>query len=191
MIKPVDIETQIGQAIRQLRQERQLTLTELGDLTHLSPGHLSQIERGQADPSLNALRAIAAALGIPLTKLLLAGEDATIDQDEFVCRKSDRTSGRYPGTKVKFQLIEIPSSSVQLLWVTAPPGAGVEPHKRKSPGEECALVLSGKMQVFLDNAQVLLESGDAVFIQAYTVLHGWKNAGDEELVAVWVATPRF
>ena len=191
MIKPVDIETQIGQAIRQLRQERQMTLTELGTLTHLSPGHLSQIERGQADPSLNALRVIAAALDIPLTKLILAGESASTNQDDFVRRKADRTSGRYPSTRVKFQLIEVPSSSVQLLWVTAPPGAGIEAHRRKSPGEECALVLSGKMQVFLDDAQVLLEPGDAVFIHAYTVLHGWKNAGDEDLVAVWVATPRF
>ena len=183
-----DIETRIGHIIRQLRQERQMTLAELGDLAHLSPGHLSQIERGQADPSLNALRGIADALGIPFTKLFIAGDSTTQDQDEFVRRKSDRTSGRYPGTQVKFEAIGVPSSSVELFWVSAPPGAGVEPHRRKSPGEECAVVLSGKMLVFLDDSQVLLECGDAVFIQAYTVLHGWKNAGNDELVALWVAT---
>ena len=183
-----DIEARIGNIIRQLRQERQMTLAELGDLAHLSTGHLSQIERGQADPSLNALRGIADALGIPFTKLFIAGESTSQDQDEFVRRKSDRLSGRYPGTQVKFEAIGVPSSSVEFFWVTAPPGTGVEPHRRKSLGEECAVVLSGTMQVCLDNSQVLLKSGDAVFIQAYTVLHSWKNVGKVELVALWVAT---
>jgi len=186
-----DLETQIGQAIRQFRQERQLTLAELGERAKLSTGHLSQIERGLADPSLSALRAIATALGVELTKLLLAGNGITHNQEQVIRRKADRMHGRYPGTKVKFQLIEVPKSGVQLLWVTAPQGAGVEPHKRNDPGEECAIVLAGKMQLSLDDSEFLLESGDAVFIQAYTVLHSWKNVGDEELVVLWVTTPRF
>lgn len=182
------MEARIGKIIRQLRQEHQLTLAEMGDLAHLSPGHLSQIERGQADPSLQALRAIANALDVPFTQLFLAGEDEIQSKDEFVHRKANRLVGRYPGTHAQFEEIGVPSSSIKFFWVTAPPDAGVEPHRRKTPGEECALLLSGKMQVFLDDSQVMLEPGDAVFIQAYTVLHGWKNAGDDELVALWVAT---
>jgi len=188
---PLNHEIQIGLAIRQLRMERQMTLTELGERTNLSAGHLSQIERGIADPSFSALRGIAAAFDIPLTKLLLAGNGADRTQEEFIRRKEDRTYGKYPGTKIKFQLIEVPKSTVQFLWITAPPGAGIEPHKRNAPGEECALVLSGKMQVCLDDAEFILQAGDAVFIQAYTVMHGWKNIGDEELVAIWVTSPRI
>lgn len=184
----MDIETQIGNVIRQMRQDKQMTLAELGETTGLSAGHLSQIERGQADPSLHALRGIADALGIPFTKLFLVDDGAAQDKDKFIRRKSDRTSGRYPGTQVKFEAITVPSSSIEFFWVTAPPGTGVEPHTRKTPGEECALVLSGKMQVFMDDSQVMLEPGDAVFIQAYTVLHSWKNAGDKDLVALWAAT---
>lgn len=191
MSNDLNLEAQIGQAIREFRQERQLTLTKLGELANLSPSHLSQIERGLADPSLGALRAIASALGVELTKLLLAGNHSLHNHEDFIRRKSDRTHGRYPGTRVKFQLIEVPKNSVQLLWVTAPLGAGVEPHKRDKPGEECAIVLSGKMQVCLDDSEFILEPGDAVFIQAYTMLHSWKNVGDEELVTLWVTTPRF
>ena len=167
-----------------------MTLTNLGELVSLSAGHLSQIERGLADPSFSALRGIATAFGIPLTKLLLAGNGADRTQEDYVRRKADRTNGRFPGTRVKFQIIGVPKSSVQFLWVTAPPGAEIEPHKRNTPGEECALVLAGKMQVVLDKTEFVMQAGDAVFIQAYTVFHSWKNIGDEELVAVWVTTPR-
>lgn len=53
----------IGQYVRQLRRARSLTLTQLAALADLSQPFLSQLERGQARPSMASLGRIARALG--------------------------------------------------------------------------------------------------------------------------------
>ena len=42
----------IGNRLRNFRQERQMTLQELADVTDLSPSMLSLVERGRAAPSI-------------------------------------------------------------------------------------------------------------------------------------------
>lgn len=79
IIEEMWMEAQIGKAIHQYRKERQMTLEKLGELANLSAGHLSQIERGLAAPSLNALRGIADAFGIPLSHLLLTQDRGIVN----------------------------------------------------------------------------------------------------------------
>ena len=56
----------IGQKIRNLRLDKKLALTELGDHTGLSTAMLSKIERGQLFPTLPTLLRIALVFGIGL-----------------------------------------------------------------------------------------------------------------------------
>lgn len=59
-----------GERIRARRKERCLTLRQLGAMTSLSNGALSQHETGQHSPSLALLARIAAALGCTSASLL-------------------------------------------------------------------------------------------------------------------------
>ena len=52
----------VGREIRHWRQQRALTLAQVGERSGLNIGYLSQIENGKALPSLEALAQIAAAL---------------------------------------------------------------------------------------------------------------------------------
>ena len=54
---------ELGQRIRELRVERRLTLRQVEEASGLSAAHLSEIERGQASPTIGALERIARALG--------------------------------------------------------------------------------------------------------------------------------
>ena len=56
----------LGQRIRQLRQNKGMTLNDVADRTQFTAGYISQIERDLIDPSLSALRKIAKALGVPV-----------------------------------------------------------------------------------------------------------------------------
>ena len=56
--------------IREYRKQKQLTIKELAALTDMSISYISQIERGEIDPSLSALRKIAGVFQIPLYLLL-------------------------------------------------------------------------------------------------------------------------
>jgi transcriptional regulator with XRE-family HTH domain len=70
----------LGEFIRAQRRRANLSLRELASLTRLSNAYLSQLERGQHEPSVRVLRALSAALDVSVDTLLaqagLFAEDA-------------------------------------------------------------------------------------------------------------------
>jgi transcriptional regulator with XRE-family HTH domain len=64
------LEEIIGRVIRRERQERRLTIKELGDKAGLSEIYVGEIERGQKYPSSKVLESLATALEIDLADLL-------------------------------------------------------------------------------------------------------------------------
>ena len=66
----VSLEEIIGRVIRRERQERRLTIKELGDKAGLSEIYVGEIERGQKYPSSKVLESLATALEIDLADLL-------------------------------------------------------------------------------------------------------------------------
>jgi transcriptional regulator with XRE-family HTH domain len=65
-----DLQELLGRVIRQARQERRLTIKELGDKAGLSEIYVGEIERGQKYPSAKVLESIASALELDLAELL-------------------------------------------------------------------------------------------------------------------------
>ncbi|MGN9776727.1 helix-turn-helix domain-containing protein [Micromonospora sp. H33] len=60
----------IGDALRTRRQGQHRTLREVSSAANVSLGYLSEIERGQKEPSSELLAAICDALGARLSELL-------------------------------------------------------------------------------------------------------------------------
>lgn len=65
-----DLQEIIGKVIRQERQQRQMTIKELGEKAGLSEIYVGEIERGQKYPSAKVLESIARALDLDLADLL-------------------------------------------------------------------------------------------------------------------------
>jgi transcriptional regulator with XRE-family HTH domain len=65
-----DLQEIIGRVIRRERQDRQLTIKELGEKAGLSEIYVGEIERGQKYPSAKVLESIAGALDLDLADLL-------------------------------------------------------------------------------------------------------------------------
>jgi transcriptional regulator with XRE-family HTH domain len=64
----------LGQAIRNLRQERGLTIEALAANADIHPTYLSGIERGRHNPSWERLCDLATALDVRPSDLALAAE---------------------------------------------------------------------------------------------------------------------
>ena len=64
------LEEIIGRVIRRERQDRQLTIKELGDKAGLSEIYVGEIERGQKYPSSKVLESLAGALDLDIADLL-------------------------------------------------------------------------------------------------------------------------
>ncbi|GAB3656340.1 helix-turn-helix domain-containing protein [Ramlibacter alkalitolerans] len=58
-----------GRCVRQLRLEAGLSQVEFGERCGFYQRYLSRLERGQANPTLNAMEVIANALGLTIYEL--------------------------------------------------------------------------------------------------------------------------
>ena len=60
----------LGNRIKELRITQHLSQDKLGELTGLNGKYLGEVERGNANISINNLSKISTALNIPLTNLI-------------------------------------------------------------------------------------------------------------------------
>ena len=74
----MSIEEQIGEKIRNLRNQNGLTQEELADRTELTKGFISQLERGLTAPSVSTLYDIVECLGTNLSDFFHEEENQQI-----------------------------------------------------------------------------------------------------------------
>lgn len=61
----------VGEVLRARRVAEGLTLRDVSARARVSLGYISEVERGQKEPSSELLAALAGALEVPLSKVLL------------------------------------------------------------------------------------------------------------------------
>ena len=64
----------LGQAIRQLRQERALTQRQLADAADVNETWISHIEAGRTNPAWGTIARVAAALNVTISELAARAE---------------------------------------------------------------------------------------------------------------------
>lgn len=75
----------IGQRIRQLRESRGMTQSQLQSRSKVSRSYLSRIESGQMTPSLGTLEKISEALGVGLNRFFIPESDGeALLEDPFI-----------------------------------------------------------------------------------------------------------
>lgn len=72
---PDPFAAQIGERIRQLRGEKNMSLIELSRVSGISRGHLSDIEHGKVVMTIGTLGSLAGALHVPPFALCLVPKD--------------------------------------------------------------------------------------------------------------------
>lgn len=63
------IDPQLGRRVRALRDERGLTLAQLGEKAGMGYQEIARIERGEREPTWSTALKLADALGVPLDDL--------------------------------------------------------------------------------------------------------------------------
>jgi transcriptional regulator with XRE-family HTH domain len=176
-VKIVDI----GSKVRAIRNRKKITIAQMCDGTGLSKGFISNVENNNTSPSINTLQTIANYLDVPLPYLLLEKK-----QHMRVVRKNERTYSTFNNLKIE----HISSKGgLRLMSVEFPPGASMG-EANAHQGEECHLVLEGKVLAEQGEDSVILEEGDSFSWNA-SVPHFVKNISDKKavvLVAVYSDT---
>jgi transcriptional regulator with XRE-family HTH domain len=171
------LEMEIGSEVRKLRKSLDLTVAELGVAAGISAGMLSKIENGAISPSLATLHAVARALNVPISRLLVETEE---QRDCSFVKAGSGVRIERRGTKS--------GHLYDLLGHSLAGEIGVEPYlitlkenavpytQFRHSGVEFLYMLSGKVRYRHADRSYLMEPGDALFFDAAA------RHGPEELI---------
>jgi transcriptional regulator with XRE-family HTH domain len=181
-VPTIQRDDELGRRIRTLRIERGLTLTGLAVRVGITRSFLSSVERGVAYPSLLVLRSIAAALEVPVF-LLFTGPEA----NGMVVRKGSRKVIRPPGAPVSYELVSPDlRRKIEMIIVRLKPG--LDSAAMAHEGEECALVLKGRVAITVGDVEYELNEGDSIYYDS-GLPHKARATGDEPAEIVSAITP--
>lgn len=83
----------LGDRIRDLRQQQQMTLKQLSDKSGVSFSHLSAVERGKARPTYDKLVAISHGLGVSVETITDDGASTSTDKAETTPDRGNSVGG--------------------------------------------------------------------------------------------------
>ena len=88
-METAEVNTYIGEGIKNLRNRNGLTQQELADRTELTKGFISQLERGQVSPSVLTLFEIIECLGSTPAEFFRKEEEKVVFTEEEYFEKID------------------------------------------------------------------------------------------------------
>ena len=184
-VGPSEAALALGSRVRSLRQQRGMTLKELGRKAGLSHPFLSQLERGLARPSVGSAERIAEALDVPVGLLWSpqspAGHATIVRRDAGVCTHHHDASA--PGGVRTLVADGVPMtvrewSGGSRAW---PDEAEVE------PGGVIVYVARGSVEIDLDGDVHALGEGDTMLFDG-GVPHRVRRTGGVATRLLRVAT---
>jgi transcriptional regulator with XRE-family HTH domain len=169
--KPVEV----GKRIRELREEKGLSLQGLAEITGYSSALLSQFENHLVSPPLGALIKLSRALETDVGHFLGDTQDQPFtlvrnDERKVVSRVASRAGVNlgYTYESLGFGMMD---RNMEPFIVTLEPVAVREKHLSTHDGEEFIYVLEGRMLINLGDQTDILEPGDSIYFRCKTPHH--------------------
>ena len=173
--------------VRELRKRRGWTLEQLSAASGVSRSMLSEIERGNANPTLAVAFRIAGAFSMSLGELVdePTGPRSRID----VIRADDRTYHYRADRNVRIRTLSPLrlEKSVEYYEVTLRPGASLASSPHFEGARELVTVERGAVKLTSGDDTATLARGDSAHYPA-DVPHAIKNTSDQEAVLFLVVT---
>ena len=161
-------ELQIGQKIRDLRQQRRMTLQDLSDTTELSKPLLSQVENDQVIPPLATLLRVAKGLRVPL-QTFFEEEDNTqkcliVRADDAKCMNRRHSHGGDPQPYFYHSLAYGKKHKhMEPFLVEFDPAETDQAQPVSHAGEEFFYILEGQVELKHGDDTYILNPGDSVY----------------------------
>ncbi len=166
----------ISQNLLRLRQEKKMSLDKLAESSGLSKALLSQIEHGDANPTVNSLWKIAVGLKVSFKDLIQEAQPQI-----SIARKKDIIPiiDHLTGMKL-YPIFSNSNKQIEIFIAELDPG---KIHTAPSHGEnsdEYVFVIEGMLLFNINDDAYKLEAGDTLCFQSDQP-HSYKNIGTEKV----------
>ena len=179
------MDQEIGGRLRFVRQRLGLSQRQLARQSGVANATISQVEAGKLNPTVSMLKRILDGIPMRLGEFfaddLRPQERIFFDAGELVEIAEGGVSYRQVGSNLA-------GKSIQLLKECYQPGAGTGRHTLTHEGEECGIILNGRLEVTVGDRIAVLRPGDAYYFKSNQP-HQFHNPGNEPCELISACTP--
>lgn len=179
------MDSQIGRRLRDIRTRLGVSQRQLARVSGVANATISQIEAGKLNPTVSMLKKVLD--GIPISMSEFFADDKDFSERIFF-RADELTEIADGGVSFRQVGASLHNKSIQLLKECYQPGAGTGRHAMTHEGEECGLILSGRLEVTVGEQIAVLTAGDAYYFRSDQP-HQFRNAGNEPCELISACTP--
>lgn len=172
-----DFNSIIGNNLKNIRKQKNLSLDKVAELTGVSKAMLAQIEKGASNPTVSTLWKIATGLNVSFSYFMEEDKEIVyIHHNDIVpIYESDKKMIVYP----LFQYDNV--RKFEVFTVELEVGCNHRSLPHNSGTEEYIVVAKGKMEVEVGDSVYTLSCGDAVRYLANNE-HCYRNVTDEVVI---------
>lgn len=174
---------ELGEKIKQLRLQCDLTQEELASRCELSKGYISQLENDLTSPSIATLKDILTAVGSSLKEFFSevdVDEKVVFTEQDFIEKVSDSGILNWLVPNAQKNMME----PIHLVLSPRQKTEQDVPHE----GEEFGYVLEGSIVLYLGKKKYTINKGESFYFEADKT-HYIENVSDNAAVLIWVSTP--
>ena len=171
----------IARNLRRWRLTREMTLSALAEEAGVAKSTVSLIERGQGNPSIDTVWALAAALGVPFAALFhdeAPPDDMTVVRsDEKSVIATDQAGLDGDGLVARHLLTRTGGALIEIYTLTLDKGAVRRAAAHVSGMFEHLTIATGTVEISTDSFTEIVSEGDLISFRAdrphsYRVIEG-------------------
>lgn len=167
-------DAQIGDRLKALRTERDLSLRLLAERSRLNINTISMWENNKSSPTVGNLQQLARALGVPLGSFF---EPENEPRPIVFTRADSRLEKVAGGMKIRPLGKGMRSGAVEAFIVMLEPGAANRENWIVHTGYEVVYCLKGSIHYHFENEMHTLQEGDSLMFEAH-IKHHWHVASE-------------
>ena len=175
----------IGRRLLAIRLRHNLSQRQLGRQCGVANATISQIEAGKLNPTVSMLKKVLD--GFPLSLARFFGDEFEHHERVFF-RAEDLTEIADGGVSYRQVGANLSNHAIQFIQECYQPGAGTGRHAITHEGEECGIILSGRLEVTVGEQSAILKQGDAYYFRSNQP-HQFHNPGNEPCELITACTP--
>ena len=179
------MDQEIGQRLKEIRTQRDMSQRQLARISGVANATISQVEAGKLNPTVSMLKKILD--GIPMGLGEFFSDDRQPQERKFF-RAGELIEIAEGGVSYRQVGAHLANKSIQLLKECYQPGAGTGRHELTHEGEECGIVLSGRLEVTVGDEVAVLGQGDAYYFKS-SLPHQFRNVGSEPCELITACSP--
>jgi transcriptional regulator with XRE-family HTH domain len=163
----------VGTRLKQLREERRISMRALAKESGLSANALSMIERGLTSPSVSTLSKLAGELEVPITAFFRRDPD----RQNIVFRPfSDRKQLNLKDGLWEDLGGDAFSERMETFMITLDVGGNNGQHALMHSGSEFVYIINGQLDYEVEEKCFHMQAGDSLLFGA-NMKHRWTNPG--------------